>query len=79
MYLKDILLENVASIDFLDVTLPFNNDGTPQPIIIVGVNGSGKSVLLSYIADALVEFARVAYRDIVPANSAVGLPYFKIF
>ena len=37
MYLKDILLENVASIDFLDVTLPFNDDGTPQPIIIVGV------------------------------------------
>ncbi|MDJ0660962.1 MAG: hypothetical protein QNJ42_15955 [Crocosphaera sp.] len=26
MYLKDILLENVASIDFLDVTLPFNNE-----------------------------------------------------
>ena len=80
MYLKDILLENVASIDFLDVTLPFNDDGTPQPIIIVGVNGSGKSIFLSYIADALVDFAKTAYRDIVPGHSPIGIgsPYFKI-
>ncbi|MEA5509864.1 AAA family ATPase [Crocosphaera sp. UHCC 0190] len=78
MYLKEILLENVASIDFLDVTLPFNDDGTPQPVIIVGVNGSGKSILLSYIADALIEFAKTAYTDIVPGQSVTDSPYFKI-
>ncbi len=78
MYLKEILLENVASIDFLDLTLPFNDDETPQPVIIVGANGSGKSILLSYITDALIEFAKQAYSDITVGQTPNNSPYFKL-
>jgi predicted ATP-dependent endonuclease of OLD family len=79
MYLKECLLENVGPIEFLDLTLPFNEDGTPQPLVLVGVNGSGKSIFLSYIVDALTEFAKIAYRDIVSGQkSSMYSPYFKI-
>ena len=54
MYLKSILLENVGPIDFLDISLPFKENSNPKPVIFVGENGSGKSILLSYIINALL-------------------------
>ncbi len=78
MYLKDCLIENVGPISFLDLSLPFNVDGTPKPLILVGKNGSGKSILLSYIADALIEFAKCAYTDAVKGQQSLGYsPFFK--
>ncbi len=56
MYLKDVFLENIASIKCFDFQPQFNKDGSPKPIILVGINGSGKSIFLSYIVDALIEF-----------------------
>lgn len=76
MYLKDCLIENVGPIEFLDVSLPFNDDFTPKPIILVGKNGSGKSVFTSYVVDALTEFAKVSYEDIVPPQGLKS-PFFK--
>jgi len=79
MYLRECLLENVGPIKSpLDLTLPFNEDGTPQPLVLVGVNGSGKSIFLSYIVDALTEFAKVAYTDIVSGQQPINQLYFKI-
>lgn len=79
MYLQECLLENVGPIEFpLDLTLPFNEDGTPQPLVLVGVNGSGKSIFLSYIVDALTEFAKIAYTDIVSGQQFRSSPYFKL-
>jgi ABC-type molybdenum transport system ATPase subunit/photorepair protein PhrA len=52
----------------LDLTPSFNADGTPKPLVIVGKNGTGKSILLSYIVDALFELAKKAYADIVPGQ-----------
>lgn len=78
MYLKECLIENVGPIDFLDISLPFNGDSTPKPLILVGKNGSGKSILVSYIVDALIEFAKVAYEDIVLNQQAFSTPYFKL-
>ena len=54
MYLKRVLLENVGPLDFLDISLPFNENSRPKPVIFVGENGSGKSILLSYIINALL-------------------------
>lgn len=64
MYLKECLIENVGPIKLLDLSLPFKENRTPQPLVLVGVNGSGKSIFLSYIVDALTEFAKLAYTDI---------------
>ncbi|AFZ59802.1 AAA family ATPase [Anabaena cylindrica FACHB-243] len=54
MYLKKVLLENVGPIDSLEIELPFNENSQPKPVIIVGENGSGKSIFLSYIVNALL-------------------------
>ena len=78
MYLKEIYLENTGPISKCHVELPFNNDRDPLPIVIVGPNGSGKTIFLSYIVDALTEFAKKAFFDIVPFDSSGGTPYFRV-
>ncbi|MDQ3749866.1 MAG: AAA family ATPase [Acidobacteriota bacterium] len=44
MYLKKIILENVGPIENFEITPEFSVEGNPKPIIIVGENGSGKSI-----------------------------------
>ena len=77
-YLRDVWLENAGPIEKLDLSLPFNTDGTPKPIVIVGSNGTGKTILLSYIADALIEMAKTAFEDIVTPNRNGGKPYLRV-
>ena len=77
MYLDEIYLENTGPIAKCHVNMPFANDGNPLPVVIVGPNGSGKSVFLSYIVDALMEFAKTAFRDIVPAEGTFK-PYYRV-
>ena len=47
MYLTEIYLENTGPITKCHVKPPFDN-GNPLPIVIVGPNGSGKTIFLSY-------------------------------
>lgn len=77
MYLDEIYLENTGPISKCHVQLPFTNDRNPCPVIIVGPNGSGKSIFLSYIVDALMEFAKKAFTDIVPSGGP-NIPYFRV-
>jgi hypothetical protein len=82
MYLKKITIENTGPISQLQIEMPFNSDGTPQPSIFVGRNGSGKTALLSYIVDALYEFGKQAYEDLLPytdqrkKKAALPHPYY---
>ena len=62
MYLNRIQLINNGSIQRLDVSLPFNGD-KPRPIVLVGENGTGKSILLSHIVNALVAAQCVAFPE----------------
>ena len=77
MYLSEIYLENTGPISKCHVHLPFDDNNNPRPVIIVGPNGSGKSVFISYIVDALMEFAKEAFTDIVPSVGP-NTPYFRI-
>ena len=76
MYLSEIYLENTGPISKCHVEMPFDDNGNPLPVVVVGPNGSGKSISLSYIVDALMEFAKVAFRDIVPRDG-VSKPYYR--
>ena len=60
MYTKRIQLVNYGPIDHLDITFPFEGD-TPKPVLLVGENGSGKSILLSHIVNGLIAAKEVAY------------------
>ena len=62
MYAKRIHLVNYGPIDHLDIAFPFEGDA-PKPVLLVGVNGSGKSILLSHIVNGLVSAKAVAYPE----------------
>lgn len=61
MYIKRALLENVGPISLLDYEFPFNEGGKPKPVILVGGNGSGKSILLSYIVNTLLSAEQLVF------------------
>jgi len=63
MYLKRIQLENVGPINSLDISFPFNEQSKPKPVVFVGENGSGKSILVSYIVNALLSAQQFIFEN----------------
>ena len=63
MYFKHITLRNVGPIEKINYDFQFSNDGNPKPLILVGTNGSGKSIILSYLLNALMAAQQVAFDD----------------
>lgn len=78
MYVQEIFLQNTGPISECHVKLPFDDEGNPLPVVIVVPNGSGKTIFLSYIVDALTEFAKQAFQDIVVPDNSGGTPYFRV-
>ncbi len=60
MYAKRIQLINYGPIAQLDIVCPLAAD-QPKPLVFVGENGSGKSILLSHIVNGLLIAQHVAY------------------
>jgi hypothetical protein len=77
MYLKQIVIENSGPLQRLDLDLAFTASALPKPLVLVGVNGGGKTNLLSLITDALFEAASVHYDNVLPARG-VGRAWFRI-
>lgn len=73
MYLKKISIENIGPIEQLNINMPFSNDN-PKPTIIVGENGTGKSIFQSYVVDSLIELAKIHYQNVVNKEGA----YFRL-
>lgn len=62
MYFKNIEIENVGPIDKVSMGFPVSDD-QPLPIVIVGENGSGKSILLSYLVNSLITGKQEIFED----------------
>ena len=62
MYAKRVELVNYGPIKQLDIIFPFDND-TPKPVVFVGENGSGKSIVLSHLINGLLCAQQVAFPD----------------
>lgn len=77
MYLKHIAVKNIGPIDELSVELPFDVNNKPKPILFVGENGTGKTVLLSQIIDSLYEIGSELFQDIGKHHSQ-GRSYYKV-
>ena len=60
MYAKKIQLINYGPIESLEIECPFDG-GKPHPIVLVGENGSGKSILLSHIVNGLLCAQQAVY------------------
>lgn len=62
MYTKRIQIHNYGPIDRIDISFPFEDDN-PKPVLLVGENGSGKSIVLSHIVNGLITAQQVAYPE----------------
>ena len=77
MYLTDILVLNGRAVADFKLKAAFNADGSPKPIVLVGSNGSGKTSLLSVIADALIEIAALGLQGVTP-NQGPERQFFRV-
>jgi predicted ATPase len=64
MYLKNITIKNIGPIEKFTVDLPFKEDGNPKPIVFVGENGAGKTILQSQIIDGFYEIGNALFDNI---------------
>jgi hypothetical protein len=77
MYLTDALIWNSGAIEKLTLKAPFHSDGRPKPLLLVGANGSGKTSVLSIVADGLVEIAAQHYQNITRVDG-IHRQYFRL-
>ena len=69
MYLKNILINNIGPISDFKYDFRFENNN-PVPLIVIGENGKGKTILSSYIADFFIELAKKSYHNVVEVENA---------
>ena len=63
MYLTNIKIENIGPIARLDLKLQAPKGRAPLPLVFVGTNGSGKSLVLAQIASALINAHNSTFED----------------
>ncbi len=63
MYFKKIEIENAGPIAHLSIDFPKTDSGSPKPLVIVGENGTGKTILLSYLVNTLIAAKQHAFDD----------------
>ena len=68
MYISKIAIQNYGPLVNFNLEMPFNKeDGewgkTPQPLIIVGPNGTGKTIILSHIINSFLTAKTQIYDD----------------
>ncbi len=75
MQITEIEIENVGAISRLSLSIPMLEK--PKPIILVGGNGTGKTLALSIIADAMIELSKKHFENV---TSTVGLStaFFRV-
>lgn len=64
MYLNKIKFKNYGPIDEMEIIARFNEDGSPCPIIFTGKNGTGKTLTISQILQAILTYKNDEYNDI---------------
>ena len=62
MYAKRVQIINYGPIGELDIELPFDSEA-PKPVVLVGANGSGKSIFLSHLVNGLLSAQAAVYPD----------------
>ncbi|MBN4004826.1 AAA family ATPase [Nostoc sp. LPT] len=62
MYIKNLQIQNYGPINNISLNFEFDNNSYPiPPLIFLGKNGTGKTLLLSFIVDGLIELKRSKY------------------
>lgn len=76
MYFERVSIKSYGPVNSLSYTFRKNENGDPVPLIIIGRNGCGKTLLFSNMVDMLVE----AKREIFPAGilEVSGNNFYKV-
>lgn len=77
MYVEEIYIENNGAIESLHLVAR-KNDSLPAPIILAGLNGSGKTNFLSLIVDAIFEHAATYYTDVATHLDGGRRAFFRL-
>jgi hypothetical protein len=77
MYLTKIGIRDLGPIEKLELEPNFKSSGEPKPILLVGANGGGKTVLLSILAESLIEAAAIKYTRVTPLEAG-GRNWYRI-
>lgn len=64
MYITKMDLKNYGPINNLCFTPQFDCNGQPFPIVLIGQNGAGKTLVMSNILHSIIEFKRKKYNSI---------------
>lgn len=75
MKLRKVNIKNYGSILDFDYNFRYNKEGNPIPLVLIGQNGSGKSLVVANIVDAMIEVKRKLYNSISEAKES---NYFKV-
>ena len=75
MYIKQIEIQNLGAIENLNIEAQFDEQGNPYPIVLMGKNGTGKTLLLSNILDGFIELKRLKYTEL---NEVLPNKYLKL-
>ena len=81
MYIRKIQLKNIGPINDINIQTKFSKEtNNPTPLIIVGENGAGKSILLSHVADFILELQNEIFPNgnILKEIKLGGHNFFKI-
>ncbi|WP_349956413.1 AAA family ATPase [Rhizobium sp. ZPR3] len=63
MYLKSLEIENYGPLPLINYNFPFAANEMPKPVVFVGQNGSGKSIILSHLVNAMLIAKDAAFTD----------------
>ena len=55
MYLKKVHIDNYGAIKSVNIDFSFDDTDNPKPVLLVGPNGSGKTLFLASIVNGLIE------------------------
>lgn len=75
VYIRRIQVENYGAIENVDYNMPFDGEGNPKPVVLVGKNGSGKTLILSNILHSLIEIKREFYTSL---SEVSGSNYYRL-
>ena len=74
MYVERVQIINYGPLRNLDISLPFDAE-RPKPVLLVGENGSGKSILLSHIVNGMIAAKDARYPE---SNEVDDAKVFKL-
>ena len=63
MFFQSIDINNYGSILNFHYHFRFDKNGHPIPLVLIGENGTGKTLTITNLVDALIEVKRITYGE----------------